>query len=147
MISNILLSQHKTPAAITAINFSSADERNPQRMTDYLHAISSHSVSGIEKITTLVGSFQDINLRLIATQCAEKAQEIQEIFKSTRKASQKALVSCTPLQKAVEVKKSLARVISDVRENTQLCTYTSHPPSGTTGEPKTLTSKEMCVSG
>jgi len=72
-------------------------------MTDYLHAcyFLSLRVSGIEKIA---GSFQDINLRLIATQCAEKAKEIQETFKSTRKASQKALVSCTPLPKAVEVK-------------------------------------------
>ena len=85
-MNNILLSQHKIPDAVAAINFSSADERNPQRMTNYLHAISSHSISGNEKITTLVASFTDINLRLIATQCAEKAQEIQEIYKASRKA-------------------------------------------------------------
>ena len=119
-MNNILLSQHKIPDAVAAINFSSADERNPQRMTNYLHAISSHSISGNEKITTLVASFTDINLRLIATQCAEKAQEIQEIYKASRKASQKALVSCTPLQKAVEIKRSLAKVVADVRGNTNL---------------------------
>jgi len=128
---NIFATTKQPADAVASVAFTATDEKNPNRVMNFLYAIHSQVIKPLDKCTTLSSVFSDNILRNIGTECSNRATELVEDFKSERKHIRRSQSTDSAHKRAADLKKSMA----DFVLNTPATTITfASPRRGERGE-------------